>query len=101
MTKIAGRRAGVADSPSPSPSRGDGSSLGNFHVLNDTGEPVPGFEIQSEGIQAADMAQAINEVMARQDKPWLAYPPSHQDSGPRFCRSTAWTVPPLPSRRHE
>ena len=32
-------------------------SLGNFDVLNNTGEPAHGFEIQMEGIQAADLTR--------------------------------------------
>ena len=32
-------------------------SLGNFDVLNNTGEPAHGFEIQMDGIQAADLTR--------------------------------------------
>ena len=43
MTTIAGQRAGAADSSGLS--RGDSGRLGNFDVINDTGESVPGFPL--------------------------------------------------------
>lgn len=47
-------------------------SLGDFDVFDNLAESAHGFEIQMEDIRAADIAQAINEVMASQFRPWTA-----------------------------
>ena len=43
MTTIEGQRAGAADNSGLS--RGDSGRLANFDIVNDIGEPAPGFPL--------------------------------------------------------